>query len=267
MDKQRICVLVIDPQNDFCSPQGSLFVPGSDQDMVRLGKMIEKNGQDIDSIEITQDSHYYVHISHACWWVDKNGDHPKVFSVITEESVLDGTWRAYNREFQSWSENYVKTLKANKRYQIMIWPVHCEIGTPGQCIYPPVLKAVSEWERKYFAIASRTTKGSCPFTEHFSAIRADVAYPSDVTTLMNGRFVNILKAFDTILIGGEALSHCLANTINDAASEFAEDQIKKFVLLEDASSSVPGCEGLGQAFVDGMVKRGMRIARTDTFFK
>ena len=273
MSKPSVCLLVVDPQVDFCDkPQGqggiaSLSVAGADQDMIRLGKMIEKNGQVIDSIELTMDCHYYVHISHGCWWVDKKGDHPTPFTSISEESVLDGTWRAYDPERQDWSVHYVKTLKANNRYQIMIWPVHCEIGTPGQCIYPPILKAIQNWEQKYFGMAVRTTKGSNIFTEHFSAVKADVEDPNDPTTRLNDRFVNTLKKYDKILISGEALSHCVCNTVRDTAAEFSDEQVKKFVLLEDASSNVGGCEKLGENFVNAMVAKGMQISRTDKFFK
>ncbi|MBD3260832.1 MAG: hypothetical protein GF334_04015 [Candidatus Altiarchaeales archaeon] len=34
--------LVIDPQNSFCSPNGSLFVPGADKDMDRLAAMVDR---------------------------------------------------------------------------------------------------------------------------------------------------------------------------------------------------------------------------------
>jgi nicotinamidase-related amidase len=126
---------------------------------------------------------------------------------------------------------------------------------------------VTRWEHKYSAIAPRTTKGSNPFTEHFSAVKADVARADDEGTRLNGRFVKTLQQYDIILISGEALSHCVANTARDVVTEFSPDQVKKFVLLEDASSNVTGFEALGKKFVDDMVKMGMQIAKTDTFFK
>jgi nicotinamidase/pyrazinamidase len=262
-----VCLLAIDPQKDFCEG-GKLPVAGATKDLERLAKMVTKWGGDIDEIQMTMDSHYHVHIAHSCFWVDKNGKNPAPFiTQISEEDVQKGVWRPVNPSWLDWCKHYTSELKKNGRYELRIWTDHCIIGSEGQCIQPAFFEAVTEWETKYNAMAPRTTKGSCPYTEHFSAVRADVPYPQDSTTLMNSRFVNILKTFDTILIAGEALSHCVANTINDVASEFAEDQIKKFVLLEDASSSVQTCESLGQTFVDNMVKRGMRIARTDTFFK
>ena len=40
---KQVHLLIIDPQNDFCSPdKGSLFVPGADQDMLRLATMVDR---------------------------------------------------------------------------------------------------------------------------------------------------------------------------------------------------------------------------------
>jgi nicotinamidase/pyrazinamidase len=72
----------------------------------------------------------------------------------------------------------------------------------------------------------------------------------------------VLKAADEILITGEALSHCVANSIRDIANNFGDDNIKKFVLLEDTSSNVNGCEKMGQDFVKEMIGRGMKITTT-----
>ena len=62
------------------------------------------------------------------------------------------------------------------------------------------------------------------------------------------------------------MSHCVANTIRDIASNFSDDQIKRFVLLEDATSSVQGFEKMGEDFINEMVNRGMRLAKTTTCF-
>jgi nicotinamidase-related amidase len=116
-------------------------------------------------------------------------------------------------------------------------------------------------------MAPRTTKGSNPLVENYSVVKADVEDPNDPATRLNTRFINTLKKYDTILLAGEALSHCLRNSAVDIMAEFGDDQIKKFVLLEDASSSVPGFEKMGEDFVKEMTAKGMRVARTDTFFK
>lgn len=268
MAKRKVCLLCIDPQDDFVnrSGKGTLAVGGAIGDMDRLSVMVRKYGADIDEIQITLDSHYIQHIAHPYWWKDKKGNHPAPFTLISTDAVTKGEFTATNPELQDWSKNYVQQLAANHRYPLVIWPPHCIIGTPGQCIDSSFLQAVSEWETKLYAIAPRTTKGSNPFTEHYSAVKADVEHPSDPTTRLNSKLVDTLKMYDDILIAGEALSHCVANTIRDIASEFSVDQVKKFTLLEDASSNVQGFEKQGEDFVKEMVAKGMKIAKTTTFF-
>jgi nicotinamidase-related amidase len=183
------------------------------------------------------------------------------------EDVKSGKWRPKNPAWTEWALQYVTALENAKRYVLCIWPPHCIIGSENHAIYPSFFNAVTRWETKYNAIAPRITKGSNIFTEHYSIVKADCPRPDDPTTRLNYDFINILKKYDDILIAGEALSHCVANTIRDVASEFSEDQIKKFVLLEDASSNVSGFEQLGIDFVKEMVAKGMRLAKTDTFFK
>jgi len=276
MAKDKICLFGIDPQVDFCDQDiGRLAVPGANEDMVRVGNMIKKYGKDIDEIQMTMDSHYLLHVAHSRCWVDKNGKHPKplflhdgnnVPTPITLDMVKAGEWRAFNSAWQGRYEAYLEALEKGGRYALMIWPDHCIIGHPGQCLYGPFLEAVTEWENKYFAMAQRTTKGSNPFTEHYSAVKADVEDPKDPKTRLNAKLIDLLKEYDIILGVGEALSHCFANTMRDIFNEFSADQIKKFVLLEDACSSVPGCEQMGQDFIDEYVAKGMQVATTTTFF-
>jgi nicotinamidase-related amidase len=262
----KVCLLTIDPQVDFCEG-GALAVTGATKDLERLAKMVDKFGGDIEDIQLTLDSHYHMHIAHAAWWRDSSGAQPKPFTLISEDDVATGKWRPVNPDWKDWALQYVQQLKANKRFVLVIWPDHCIIGGRGASILPVLFDAITRWEHKYSAMAPRTTKGSNPFTEHYSAVRADCPHPGDEGTRLNGRFVKTLQQYDTILISGEALSHCVNFTVSDVANEFSPDQVKKFVLLEDASSSVTGFEAQGKQFVDDMIKKGMQIARTDTFFK
>jgi nicotinamidase-related amidase len=84
----------------------------------------------------------------------------------------------------------------------------------------------------------------------------------DSSTKLNTALIDALNDADEILITGEALSHCVANTIRDIAAQFGVDQIQKFTLLEDTSSNVTSFEKMGQDFVKEMVKKGMKITNT-----
>lgn len=46
----RIYLAIIDPQNDFCAPEGALFVPGASADMERLAQMIRIHKEKLDHI-------------------------------------------------------------------------------------------------------------------------------------------------------------------------------------------------------------------------
>jgi len=265
---KKISLIGIDPQNDFAiasgpgGERGALVVAGAEADMNRLGQFITKNKKRIDEIHITLDSHQYVHIAHPSFWINSKGERPNPFTLITEDDVKNGVWRAYNPQWQGIALNYVETLKKNARYVLCIWPPHCLIGTWGHSLVPSIAKALYEWEKDTFSKTDFKVKGSNLWTEHYSALMADVPDDTDPSTSINTDLITTLQEADEILIGGEALSHCVASTITDIANNFGEDNIKKFVLLEDCSSSVGGFEKMGVDFIKNLVKRGMNVCKS-----
>lgn len=266
---KRTDLLTIDPQNDFCTPQGpggekaALLVGGADADMKRLAGFITKNQNRLTEIHCTLDSHQTIHIAHPTFWRDSKGNRPNPFTtLITADDVRKGTWQAYNPKWQARAQTYVDTLEKNKRYVLCIWPLHCLIGTWGHAIVPEVANAFYKWEQDTFSRCNMISKGSNLFTEHYSAVQADVPDDTDTSTKLNTSLIDTLKDADEILITGEALSHCIANSIRDVANNFGNDNIKKFVLLEDTTSNVGGFEKLGQDFVKEMVGRGMQRTTT-----
>lgn len=265
----KVCLLSIDPQFDFCHPDGALSVPGAKEDMERLSTMVTRVAGDLDEIVCTLDSHRVIHIAHPIWWVDKDGNHPAPFTLIEEKDVTgpDPTWKATNPGLRKNSIKYVETLKKNDRYVLCIWPPHCLIGGKGYCVDEKLFEAFCEWERKYFAAVNYVTKGSNIFSEHYSAVKADVPDPTDPKTSLNMDLIDLLKDYDVIAISGEASSHCVRSTVMDVAAEFGDENVKKFVYLEDTSSPVPGFENLADDFVNQMTSKGMKIERSDTFLK
>lgn len=270
--KRNIQLLIIDPQFDFCDPTGALYVKGAEHDMTRLAALISRAKGYIDDIRVTLDSHQPVHIAHPICWVDNKGNHPAPFTIIKEEDVL-GTnpkWRAYNPAWQERQVNYVKALKAGGRYELCIWPPHCLIGTDGHRVHPILQPALREWQDQ-FALIDYVTKGSNPFTEHYSVVKADVLDPEDLEgTDVNTKFVERLEIADEIWASGQALSHCLANSVEDISGIFGDEHVKKFVLLEDCTSPVwsPDAgvtayfQSLADNFIKKLVAKGMRVAKS-----
>ena len=263
----NVHLLIIDPQNDFCDPNtGALYVNGADQDTNRLADMIDRLGSSISDIHVTLDSHHFNDIAHPNWWRDSSGNPPGPFTIITAADVENQVWTTAVPGLYRRSLDYVKALEANNRYPLCIWPPHCLIGTPGSAVWPRLMKSLNDWAAGEFNTIDFVTKGSNVFTEHYSAVKADVPDPLDPTTQINTRLIDILQSADMIAIAGEASSHCVANTVRDIADAFGNDSyVKKLVFLSDASSPVTGFEQYSDSFINEMKARGMQISTTADF--
>lgn len=261
----KIHLLVIDPQFDFCDPTGALYVRGADQDTVRLARMVDRLRSKIDDIHVTLDSHHEVDVAHPIFWVNSRGEHPAPFTIISRQDVANGVWQPTSPALRQRMLDYVTNLENNKRYPLCIWPPHCIIGSKGHQIMPDLSDAFRRWSRERFKTVDYVTKGSNPFTEHYSAVKADVPDAADPTTMLNTQLINTLQEADTILISGQALSHCVANTLSDIATEFGDENVKKFILLKDTTSNVPSFEHLGELFVRTMSAKGMKVINSTDF--
>lgn len=285
----NVHALIIDPQNDFTSPQGSLYVKGAEKDMDRLALMISRLKGKLADIHVTLDSHRLVDISHPAFWVDDHGKHPDPFTVmglhgqptrgktrdgvvvdvagdtITGKALATGAERTFTTFLPSargYALYYLDALAKGGRYPHVVWPPHTIIGDEGHNVWPALADAIHDWETSRFATTDFVTKGSNTWVEHFSAVKAEVADPTDPTTQINAGFVRTLEQADMVLLAGEALSHCLARTVEDVDECLGRPEFSKFVLLTDASSSVGGFEQVGADFVAKMTAKGMRTATT-----
>jgi nicotinamidase/pyrazinamidase len=255
-------LLVIDPQMDFCDPHGALYVPGADQDMNRLAALVRRLRNKWTQIHVTLDSHRKVDISHPIWFKDSMGGHPAPFTVISAADLETGRWTTTMPGAHKRTLAYLRALAATGRYPHVIWPYHCLIGDDGHKVWPALSAAIHEWEERFLTV-DFVTKGSNPWTEHFSAVQAEVPDPTDPTTQINTELVRTLEQADLIVLAGEALSHCLANTVRDIANTFTDPKyVAKLVLLTDASSNVKGFESYGESFVRELSAKGMRLATT-----
>ncbi|MBM3457556.1 MAG: hypothetical protein FJX77_03350 [Armatimonadetes bacterium] len=263
---QKVHLVIIDPQVDFCDPNGALYVRGAEQDMRRLAAMVSRLAGKLDDIHVTLDSHRLIDVAHPVFWKDSTGNHPAPFTIITAGEVETGKWTPVLPGLFRRMLEYVRGLDQNGRYPLCIWPPHCLIGSPGHCVLPELRLALQDWETRRFALVDYVTKGSNPFTEHYSAICADVPDPADPGTQLNTRFIQTLMEADLVVIAGEAGSHCLANTVRDVARSFGDDSyVRRLVLLEDATSPVPGFEAFQTDFVREMTSRGMQLSNTRDF--
>lgn len=302
----RIDLLVIDGENDFCASgnepldwpwpkggrrRGSLFVEGADEEAVKLGEMIKRlanpklpRGHSISTIFASMDAHHLNDCSHNTAWKDKNGNSPPPFTIISVDDVVNQVWipRFPAAMFDGklmpsyeWAKKYTQALHDTGRNPLCVWPVHCQIGTWGGNIYHPLAEAFDNWCSITNGYIDYITKGQWPFTEHYSALRADVIDSSRPETQLNISVVQSASAADMIVWSGWAGSHCLRWTALDAVNHFGSGEnqfIKKCVFLEDASASVPDIPGAPfkfsdwrKQFLDEMSNRGAKITTTDKF--
>lgn len=262
---EKLHLMIIDPQQDFCNPDGALSVPGAEGDMKRLAEFIRKAGRKIYDIHCTLDTHHYFDISHPVFWADGNGNRPDPFTIITKDEVQAGVWRTTNPQLQGYAGDYVGQLADNNRYPLCIWPPHCLIGTRGHGLVPELAEAFLNWERDQIGMVNFVTKGSNFKTEHYSAVQADVPDPNDPSTMLNIGLIKTLEEADLIVLAGEASSHCLKFTVEDIADTFDEKHIQKMVLLADCCSPVPGFEKQAEEFVRKMSARGMKVMPSVNF--
>ena len=267
---KNIDLLIIDPQNDFCDPKGSLYVNKAEKDMERISKLIDNIGDNINRIFVTLDTHYFYDISHNVSYQNKKGENPPPFTILNKEQIVNEEWffigrgsKLFNDLFNKTLITYLEKLDENKRYPLCLWPPHCVVGTYGNSIYPILSDSLEKWMLKSKKNVNYITKGMNVFTEHYSAIKAEVPDPLDKSTHFNRDLVFELEVADTLLIGGEAGSHCVKSTVEDIVDGFTlPEYIEKVVLLEDGMSPVSGFEDLQKRFMEDMIKKGMKIKKT-----
>lgn len=272
---RKIQLLIIDPQNDFCDlPPAycpvdpgtglrlapALPVPGAHADMQRLAGFIGAAASALTDVAVTLDSHHRLDIAHPTFWQAAAGAAVAPFTAIKAAQVREGSFRPRDPEAMARTLSYLDELEARGRYTLMVWPVHCEIGTWGHNVHADVRAAYGRWEERHLRVAKKITKGSNPWTEHYSAVQAEVPDPGDPDTQLNQALIDQLDQADMILIAGEAGSHCVKASTEHIVAQLPRPQ--RVVLLTDCMSPVSGFAPQQDAFLADMRSRGVRLATT-----
>jgi nicotinamidase-related amidase len=314
----RVDLFVIDGQNDFCAAgtepddfpwpmggkrQGSLYVQDADKEAVLVADMLDRladpavqGGHKINKIHATLDSHHKKDGAHHTVW--KNGQTGQVadpFTIVSHQDVLDqkfvptfalGVFDGQVMTALDWAKKYTKALEENGRNPLCLWPPHCEIGKWGSQVYQPLADAYDRWCDSTNSWIDFITKGAWAWSEHYSAMKADVPDPSRSETQMNAGVVNDAMSADIIVWAGWAGSHCTRWTAKDAVENFdpRDDKgnvvpdpdnafVKKSVFLEDACAPVVSPDPAAtkmfaewrEEFLNDMSKRGATISNTKKF--
>lgn len=247
-------VLIIDMQNDFCRPDGNLYVPGAEKDVEKLAGLLAGCSEKIEGILLSRDCHQVMDIGHVSFWKDEEGNHPEPYSVISLKSVKEGRWNPFvGREKVL---VYLERLEAEKGKQLVVWPEHCIAGSEGAAIVDSLMEEVKKWAWKghYFHLIE---KGSYPLAEQYGIFRSEVVWEEVPSTWFNIPLLRELNKFDEIWIAGEARSHCVAATL-EQLMDFPL-LMSKLVIIEDCMSDVQGDAGKANSVYQRAGKMGARF--------
>ena len=260
-------LLVIDPQNDFMDISGAaLPVKGATADMERLAHLIEAAGVQISEITVTLDSHHRIGIERpALWKTAADGSDVAPFTPISAADVRAGKFRPAADSPRVLA--YLDSLEAGGRYQLMVWPVHCEIGTWGHNVQDTLRAAYNRWEEMTLRPVRKVFKGMNAWTESYSALQAEVPDLQDPDTQLNTGLIASLDHGDELVIGGEASSHCVRATVEHLAQHLPSGRMNKLVILEDCMSPVAGFEGQAEQFLASMSARGATVTTSGAYLQ
>jgi nicotinamidase/pyrazinamidase len=270
---RKIHLVIIDPQNDFCDlpddelptiadvrQRPALSVAGADADLRRMAALIDEGGDGLTDISVTLDSHQHVDIAHPTFWRQGDGGVVAPFTPITAAEVRAGRYLPRCAAALPRVLAYLDALAAAGRHTHMVWPVHCEIGSWGHNVHADLRCAYNRWEEKHGAVVAKVVKGTNPWTEHYSALRAEVPIDDDAATQLNAAFLARLRAADLVLIAGEAGSHCVKATVEDLLAYWGDGDPARLVLLADCMSPVAGFHRQYEDFLAAMCAHGVRVA-------
>jgi nicotinamidase-related amidase len=236
--------VVIDPQNDFCDRKGSLYVDGAEEDVARLSKYVVKKNSEIQGIFISLDSHDRVAIFHPAFWLggDGRGGHPAPFTQISSADFKSGKWKVASPANEPFAAQTLDVMDARGLGAIMVWPEHCIVSTWGHEIAAPLQGALQKWREATGLAARYVFKGENPYTDQFSVFEGvDDSYPE---TSFNENFFARLADSEQVTFAGEALSHCVQESILSYVRRLKKNGAKQTVrLLTDCTSPVGGFDG------------------------
>ncbi len=232
-DKDKVLLVAVDIQQDFMD-RGALGVSGASKDVANLTRFIHSNINKITKIAVSLDTHTPHQIFHQSWWVDKDGNFPPPFTLITLKDVEDGKWKPTAEEEKT--ADYLKHLEADKKKTLCIWPYHCLQGTSGAALENQFANMAYFHSVARKSHLMRLVKGQQEATEFYGIIKPEY----DPDGYINANFISELGRYDKIIIAGEAADYCVYETIVQMLELFASDREKqkKIYILEDCMSSI-----------------------------
>jgi nicotinamidase-related amidase len=239
--KRSSALVIIDPQNDFCDPGGSLYVDGANEDIIRLAAHIGCSAADYSDVFVSLDSHDVTAVFHPKFWIDASGNSPAPFTQISAEDYSAGKWIAASAEYKFYTDKMFAVMEGKKIPSLMVWPEHCVVSTWGHNIASPLRDALGKWGEVSGRVVRYVFKGENPYTEQFSIFEGiDDSWPE---TAFNENLFGLLAGFESVTFAGEALSHCVEASVVSYLEHKGNKPRKagqKVSILSDCTSPVSG---------------------------
>jgi len=258
-DAQRLHLLLVDLQKDFCLPQGALFVAGRSgsgaiDDNRRIASFIYRNLEAITEVTCTLDTHFPYQIFFPSFWQDANGEPPSPYRTITTDDIharrlvpnpavaswlCDGDVKWLERQVVF----YCGELERAGKYTLYLWPPHCILGSDGHALAGVIHEARLFHSYVRGSRSWAEIKGGHALTESYSVLAPEVLMRHDGNPLAqpNTELIDTLLSADAVFIAGQAASHCVRATIEDLLDETSSrgrDLARKVYILADCMSAV-----------------------------
>ena len=263
-DHEKIAVVLVDYQHDFVDPTGTLYVPGSQEDVARFLIWFYANAHKITSVYASLDTHLPFQIFYSSWWKNpKTGEHPQPFTAITVEDVTNNTWVPVIQP--DWSIRYVHQLKQKAKKDLMIWPYHTMEGTLGHMLVSPISEAIAWHSAARNTQPTYVVKGRTIRTEYYGIFGAEIPDPDDPESGLNVTLLDAVMKHDKVYVAGEAKSHCVLETERQLVGRFGNqpELLKRFHFLKDCTSSVKhpsiDFDALAEAELAQMEQQGIQV--------
>lgn len=245
-------------------------------------EFIYRNLGVLTEIFATLDTHRAFAVFHPTFLVGDDGAHPAPFTLVTNQEVRGGVWKASPfmasalrtnlMAAQRHLEDYTAKLEQRGRYALTIWPFHGMLGDKGHNLVSGLMEASFFHGVARGAQPGFEVKGTNPWIENYSVLGPEITELFDGTPVpRNTTFVEKLLKFDVLVIAGEAKSHCVAWTIDDLLGDIVQRDpalASKVYLLEDCTSPVvvPGLDYTddADAAFDRFRDAGMHVVQSTT---
>lgn len=238
-DQQKIAVILVDYQHDFVEPTGSLYVPGSPDDVERFLRWFYANAHKITTVYASLDTHIPHQIFYSSWWKNPaTGEHPAPYTVITAADIQQNTWVPILQP--EWSAFYVHQLQQQAKKELMIWPYHTMLGTLGHMLVAPLSEAIAWHSAARSTQPAYIIKALTPRTEFYGIFGAEVPDPQAPESSLNTTLIDAVMQHDRVYIAGEAKSHCVLETERQLVTYLADRpaMLQKLYFIKDVTSSV-----------------------------